>query len=142
MRLIYEKPEDIAAERAALDKACEVWKCTAEKLPIKYELDYLLLREGTGVAWLEIKSRTNSRTAYPTYMISLGKIMAARRLSEASQFPSFLLVKWSDYCGYVRLDSLLDFRTAVGGRTDRGDEQDIEPVALIDLGEFVRLQVS
>jgi hypothetical protein len=140
MRLIYERPEDIAAERTALDKACEVWKCTAEKLPMKYELDYLLLREGRGVAWLEIKSRTNARPAYPTYMISLSKVMAARRLSEASQLPSFLLVQWSDACGYVRLDSLLDFRTAVGGRTDRGDEQDIEPVALIPVGEFARLR--
>ena len=140
MRLIYERPEDLVAERTALDKACEVWKCTAEKLPMKYELDYLLLREGSGVAWLEITSRPNPRAAYPTYMISLGKVMAARRLSEASQFPSFLLVQWSDYCGYVRLDSLLDFRTGVGGRTDRGDEQDIEPVALIPLGEFARLK--
>jgi hypothetical protein len=139
MRLIYEKPEDLAAERIALDRACEVWKCTAEKLPMKYELDYLLLREGKGVAWLEIKSRTNPRAAYPTYMISLGKIMAARRLSEASQLRSFLLVQWSDYCGYVRLDSLLDFTTAVGGRTDRGDEQDIEPVALIPIVDFARL---
>jgi hypothetical protein len=139
MRLIYEKPEDIVAERTALDRACEVWKCMAEKLPMKYELDYLLLREGKGVAWLEIKSRTNPRAAYPTYMISLGKIMAARRLSEASQLRSFLLVQWSDYCGYVRLDSLLDFTTAVGGRTDRGDEQDIEPVALIPIVDFARL---
>ena len=139
MRLIYEKPEDLAAEKTALDKACEIWKCTAEKLPMKYELDYLLLREGKGVAWLEIKSRTNPRAAYPTYMISLGKIMAARRLSEASQLRSFLLVQWSDYCGYVRLDSLLDFTTAVGGRTDRGDEQDIEPVALIPIVGFARL---
>ena len=140
MRLIYEKPEDIVAERTAFDKACEVWKCVAEKLPMKYELDYLLLREGKGVAWLEIKSRTNTRLAYPTYMISLGKIMAARRLSEASQLPSFLLIQWSDACGYIRIDSLLDFRTAVGGRTDRGDEQDIEPVAMIPVGEFALLQ--
>ena len=140
MRLIYEKPEDIVAERTALDKACEVWKCVAEKLPMKYELDYLLLREGKGVAWLEIKSRTNTRLAYPTYMISLGKIMAARRLSEASQLQSFLLIQWSDACGYIRIDSLLDFRTAVGGRTDRGDEQDIEPVAMIPVGEFALLQ--
>ena len=139
MRLKYEKPEDIVAERTALDNACEVWKCTAEKLPIRYELDYLLLREGRGVAWLEIKSRTNPRGAYPTYMISLGKVMAARRLSEASQFPSFLLVKWSDYCGYVRLDSLLDFEIAFDGRTDRGDPDDIEPVALIPLEEFTLL---
>jgi hypothetical protein len=140
MRLKYERPEDIVAERAALDRACEVWKCTAEKLPMKYELDYLLLREGKGVAWLEIKSRTNPRTEYPTYMIALTKIMAARRLSEASQRPSFLLVQWTDACGYIRIDSLLDFTTAVGGRTDRGDEQDIEPVAKIPIGEFALLQ--
>jgi hypothetical protein len=139
MRLIYEKPEDIVAERTVLDRACEGWRCTAKKLPIKYELDYLLLREGKGVAWLEIKSRTNPRTEYPTYMIALTKIMAARRLSEASQLRSFLLVQWSDYCGYVRLDSLLDFRVAVGGRTDRGDPDDIEPVALIPIMDFARL---
>jgi hypothetical protein len=72
-------------------------------------------------------------------MIALTKIMAARRLSEASQLRSFLLVQWSDYCGYVRLDSLLDFRVAVGGRTDRGDPDDIEPVALIPIMDFARL---
>ena len=140
MRLIYEKPEDIVAERTALDNACEVWKCTAEKLPIRYELDYLLLREGRGVAWLEIKSRTNPRTEYPTYMIALTKIMAARRLSEASQRPSFLLVQWTDACGYIRNDSLLDFKIAFDGRTDRGDPDDLEPVALIPIGDFARLR--
>jgi hypothetical protein len=140
MRQEYESPEDIIAERAALDRACEVWKCTAEKLPIKYELDYLLLREKRGVAWLEIKSRTNVRLAYPTYMISLGKIMAARRLSEASQLPSFLLVQWTDACGYIRNDSLLDFKIAFDGRKDRGDPDDLEPVALIPIGDFALLQ--
>jgi hypothetical protein len=139
MRQEYESPEDIIAERAALDRACEVWKCTAEKLPMKYELDYLLLREKRGVAWLEIKSRTNVRLAYPTYMIALSKIMAARRLSDASQLPSFLLIQWSDVCGYIRNDSLLDFEIAFDGRTDRGDPDDIEPVALIPLGEFTLL---
>ena len=139
MRKQHESPEDIIAERAALDRACKVWKCTAEKLPIKYELDYLLLREKRGVAWLEIKCRTNARLAYPTYMIALSKIMAARRLFDASQLPSFLLIQWSDVCGYIRNDSLLDFEIAFDGRTDRGDPDDIEPVALIPLGEFTLL---
>jgi hypothetical protein len=140
MRQEYESPEDIIAERAALDRACEVWKCTAEKLSMKYELDYLLLREKRGVAWLEIKSRTNVRLAYPTYMIALSKIMAARRLSDASQLPSFLLIQWSDVCGYIRNDSLLDFEIAFDGRTDRGDPDDIEPVAMIPIVDFARLR--
>ena len=68
--------------------------------------------------------------------------MAARALSETSKLPSFLVVRWSDNCGYIRIDTLLDFEISMGGRTDRGDKQDIEPVMLIPIHNFTELSLE
>ena len=136
MRPRYERSWDLAAESIVLGEICRKWGCTSQKLPVRYKLDYLLLREGKGVAWLELKARTNARLAYPTYMISMGKVISAKELTGASGLPSFLLVQWKDELGYARLDSLSNFSVSVGGRVDRGDDDDIEPVALIPVDDF------
>jgi hypothetical protein len=140
MRPRYETEEDRNGETAVVASLCRRWDCSANKLSDRYELDYLLLREGRGKAWLEIKIRTNKRDAYRDYMISFGKVLAARRLSQGSGLPSFLLVKWTDCVGYMRLNDIKRFYVSIGGRTDREDFQDIEPVVYIPTQDFVRLR--
>jgi hypothetical protein len=137
MRPRYESDSDRKGEADLLSFVCRRWDCTAEKLSDRYELDYLLLRNGVGCAWLELKIRTNAKAAYPTYMISFGKIMAARRLSGGSKLPSFLAVQWTDGIHYTRLDEVKRFEVAIGGRRDRDDAQDIEPVILIPMDDFI-----
>ena len=140
LRPRYETEEDRSGETAVLASLCRRWGCSAKKLSDRYELDYLLLKERQGKAWLEIKIRTNEYDAYPTYMISFGKVLAARRLSQGSELPSFLLVQWTDCKGYTRLDDLKRFHVSIGGRTDREDFQDIEPVVYIPTQDFIRLE--
>jgi hypothetical protein len=138
-RPLYENDADLVSESLTLDLIEKKWRCEGVKLPIKHQLDYLLQRRNRGVAWVEIKVRKNPAAQYPTYMISLTKIMAARSLSEASRLPSFLVVQWSDSVAYIRMDSLLDFEISIGGRRDRNDDQDIEPVVLIPVRNFTNL---
>ena len=142
MRRRYESDGDRKGEAALLSFICHRWDCTAEKLSDRYELDCLLLRNGVGCAWLEMKIRTNAKAAYPTYMISFGKIMAARRLSEGSGLPSFLAVQWTDGIRYIRLDEIKKFDVAIGGRRDRDDAQDIEPVILIPIDDFIPMAIG
>lgn len=140
LRPKYETEEDRSGETAVLASLCRRWGCSAKKLSDRYELDYLLLKKRRGKAWLEIKIRMNAHDAYRDYMISFGKVLAARRLSQGSELPSFLLVKWTDCEGYTRLDDLKRFHVSIGGRTDREDFQDIEPVAYIPTQDFVWLK--
>ena len=138
-RVLYETGENLASEAEILDLIEKKWTCQSTKLAIKHQLDYLLLRNQRGVAWVEIKARGTPFRQYPTYMTAMTKIMAARALAEASKLPSFLVVRWSDKCGYIRIDTLLDFEISMGGRTDRDDRQDIEPVMLIPVHNFTEL---
>ena len=72
---------------------------------------------------------------YPTYMISLYKVMMAGTLTQATGLPCFLAVQWSDAAGICRLPSSdMDIRT--GGTLRRGDPQDIEPMAYFDVAQF------
>ncbi len=105
------------------------------KLPIRYCLDYAALRNKKIVAFVEIKHRTNKIHAYPTYMLSLAKVQAAKRLAEDVKVPSFLVVQWIDALGTTNLANC-KFSVEMGGRIDRKDSQDVEPVAHINLAEF------
>tara|TARA_R110000751_G_scaffold101852_3_gene196191 strand:+ start:569 stop:1066 length:498 start_codon:yes stop_codon:yes gene_type:complete len=142
LRVMYESGEDLASEAEIIDLIEKKWVCQSSKLAIKHQLDYLLLRNQKGVAWVEIKARGTPLRQYPSCMIAMTKIMAARALSETSKLPSFLVVRWSDNCGYIRIDTLLDFEISMGGRTDRGDKQDIEPVMLIPIHNFTELSLE
>ena len=132
----YETKENLAQETEVLELLCRQWTCVAKKLPDRYELDYLLMRGEKAKAWLEIKVRTNNHRNYSTYMISLGKVLAARKMTEGTSLPSFLAVQWQDRMGYIRLDRLEETEIVMGGRTDRGDAQDVEPVVLFPVQDF------
>ena len=69
-------------------------------------------------------------------MISLGKVLAARKMTEGTSLPSFLVVQWQDRMGYIRLDSLEETEIVMGGRMDRVDAQDVEPVVLFPVQDF------
>jgi hypothetical protein len=68
-----------------------------------------------------------------TYMLSQQKYQGLLSWAEYGLTP-ILLVSWQDAIGYVRLPCPHDI--AVGGRRDRGDALDIEPVVHIKTSDF------
>lgn len=132
MRLRYETASDRSAEREVAALIASRWSCTPVKLNDAYQLDYALLRDDKVAAWAEVKCRGKR---YSTYMLSLHKHIAARELSAAARCPALLVVRWPDWVGYLDLSAEPD-SVRMGGRTDRGDWQDIEPVAHFDVTRF------
>ena len=132
-RPIYETEADRANERRVADILLDRWRCTAVKLPRRYEIDYALSRGNRVMAWAEVKCRTNPREQYPTYMVALGKVIAGLDLAQRTNLPFMLVVQWTDSLGWVtpKLDAI-----HIGGRHDRGDGDDEEPVAHIPITEF------
>jgi hypothetical protein len=135
-RPLYETQGNLDAERAIVLDVERRWKCKAHKLPIQYKIDYALTREKKIVAAAEIKVRTTPHDKYPTYMLSLSKIQAAVDLSKTLSVPVMLIVKWSDVIGVVDL-SKAGKLFEIGGRKDRDDWQDCEPVGLIPVKDFM-----
>lgn len=136
-RTQYESDEDRKNERALADFLESLWSCRFDKLPKSYILDFAAVRGGEVVSWHEIKCRkTVPQTRFPTYIVALKKIVAAREYAEATGLPSFLTVEWSDSVGTVEISGSTIFSVAMGGRRDRGDSADIEPLTHIPINAF------
>ena len=139
VRPAYETQEDLFREVSFIERLCAVWKCGSRKLPIRYKLDYALLRDGIIRAFLEVKTREYTRDHFNSYMISMEKVEAAQEHSRFAGVPAILAVKWQDEAGYVVLNDLKDVTLGFGGRVDRGDAQDMEPVVYIPISQFKAL---
>jgi hypothetical protein len=132
-RPLYESQEDLANEKATIDRLAAHWRCVAVKLPIRYELDYGLCRNGDLMAWAEVKCRKVPREKYPTYMVSLGKVLAGLELAERTNLPFLLIVQWTDALGWIQPSARA---VQMGGRRDRADCADVEPVVHIPIKDF------
>ena len=131
----YETQGDLSREALFSRMASEKFNCTFMKMPIRYGLDFAAMRDGKVVAFVEMKVRTNPVQQYPTYMVALSKLMAARELTASARVPSLLMVRWSDAWGQTDLSQFIG-DVSFGGRKDRDDWQDMEPVCLIEMDRF------
>ena len=135
-RPTYENAVDRSAETMAIRKFIDSFGDEVDfiKLPMQYKMDFALTRGGVITALVEVKCRKNNKHAYPTYMISMSKLVAAAGYSSIG-INCILLVQWADSMGWVQMAGD-DWKVRVGGRKDRNDWQDIEPVTHIPVGEF------
>jgi len=135
MRPLYETQQDRDNEQALSSIIQRQFNCQLTKMPIKLSLDFMATRDGSAVAFIEARQRKTKMLQYPTYMISLYKVMMANTLTQATGLPCFLAVQWSDAAGICKLPAK-DMDIQTGGTMRRGDPQDIEPVAYFDVASF------
>lgn len=136
MRPLYEDEFDLGREEKFSRLVAEKFHCTFRKLPIRYGLDFAAERDGKVVSFVEVKTRNVGVTTYPTFMLSVSKFMAADALTRTTGLPCFLAVGWQSMWGYIPMNGKPPGDVAMGGRTDRGDSQDVEPVFLIPTSTF------
>ena len=133
-----ETAQNRTDERTAAGQIKAAWGLTAKKLPRLYHLDFVLLDRKKEIrAFAEVKTRSNTQHLYTEYMIGLSKVLQAKKLSEVTGYASLLIVQWSDATGWI---NLLEYqRIGWGGRTDRDDFQDLEPMAFFTASAFKAL---
>lgn len=139
MRPMYESQQDRSHEAQVIARLCSAWKCDAKKMPAAYPMDWSLQKDGSVKALAEIKFRNAS---YPTYIVSLRKYSDMLNLHQASGLPCLLVVCWPENGRRVVKYTAIKRQPAKvihGGRTDRGDSQDVEPMAEIAMTEFTRV---
>jgi hypothetical protein len=136
MRPQYETTADRVRELSVVDAYSKATGWTFNKVPAHYRVDGCFTdKNGNLAAWVEVKNRTCSKGTYPTYLISLNKVREGLALAKDTGVPFVLLVKWTDGCFELPIAELpLSIR--VGGRSDRNDWQDQEPVCFFDINSF------
>jgi hypothetical protein len=148
MRPTYETPGDRAREAAVVDAFASHYSLETIKLPARYPLDFGVLRDSEDgkviTAFGEVKVRTHSFGAFPTVILSVAKWAEGMALVERTGTRFLLVVGW-DSGSDVRWVDLTTLtgppRIAPGGRQDRGDSDDSEPVVHIPIHVFRRVCV-
>lgn len=129
---MYETVDDLNREKDVADLMALSWNCTAHKLPIHYEVDFALTRCDNIKAWAEVKCR--SRT-YDVMYVSLHKWKAGKELSRVTGLPFLLVYGVNGKVYWTKADELQP-TFCMGGRADRNDWQDREPMAAFALSSF------
>lgn len=144
MRAMLETSEDLnREEQFALDLQTKK-KIQLVKLPIKLYADYAMVKHDKEIdrdvvyGLVEIKIRNMTFGQHPTFMISKGKIDRIVNDWNLDRFMFVLCVRYIDTDASYRWDPNDLHQVVIGGRTDRGDWQDTEPVYLIDHKLFKR----
>ena len=70
-------------------------------------------------------------------MISAAKIWQGIYTSTNTGKPFFVVAEWDDKIGFIKIETVEGLSLGFGGRTDRNDDQDIEPVYFIPIKEFI-----
>ena len=137
-RPIYETEEDREREKKLAERVSELWGLNTKPNPKQYPIDYTFLNKGDGSieGFAEIKVRTHKCGTFPTYIISAMKVASAKMLSEATGLDVILIVQWS--CGSIGFMDMATPSDSIGwgGRNDRNDSQDQEPVVHWKLDHF------
>ena len=129
MRPQYEKPADVLAERWVMEQICPTM-CDFRKLPKAYQIDYGVYQKRSNklIRVVEIKARDVNLKTYPTLILSAHKMHSLIDWYVRG-VDAQLLYKLND--GLFSLEITTDmyqYNITSGGRTDRGDWQDVEPV--------------
>lgn len=140
MRPLYESATDVANETAVAKQLGDATGSVMKKNPKAYEIDWCAYKNGKLTAWVEIKCRKNAKDAYPTLLLSYKKIISGCLMTQFSGAAFILCVRFTDGVYFWKCPAdVKDYRVDNGGRTDRNDSQDMEPVIHIPMREFKKL---
>ena len=141
---LYESDADRENEEAIIVKMTAGSGATWKKLPEqRYAVDFAIFRNDVLVAFAEVKRRRNNKATYDTLMISLSKMLSGRELAQAYGVRFLVGIGWDDATAYWKMPA--DWEPVIvnwGGRTDRSNALDEEPVVHIPVGWFRNVEDS
>lgn len=141
----YETEQDLAAEEFIGSEFAKAFNGSLRKLPDppRYSLDCGVFRDGKMIAIIEVKSRSRWRPEFRDVILGLSKVrelFVCGLMGIPAYFVVCLPHGGSRRIIYAQIDHRIeDWHITWGGRTDRNDSQDVEPVVHIPIGAFREL---
>jgi len=129
----YERESDRDAEQEIANIFATHCNGEARKLPGAYaEIDFALIRSGKVQCFFEVKDRTGWRPEYETVFLSVAKARALMAYERMGIYVVYV-VRLAGMVHYQKLEPkvLAKWDIEYRGRTDRNDDQDVEPVFLV-----------
>lgn len=143
MRPLYETKANLEQERSIALLFEQTYRCSLQKLPIRYHLDFAITQDDQIKAFLEIKTTKytmDQHRQYGGFKISLAKWYSAEQMCRVADVPFILLVDFPDKPRFLRVDDFKHDGLTWWGRTDRGDTQDMEPSVILNIDKFIEVR--
>lgn len=139
-RPLYETQQDRDLEAQVAYTVAAGMGCIAERTPRSYQMDWLLMNK-TLRYFLEIKRRNVKHDEYPTLLLSAHKWDYGRGMAERFGVGFLLAIEYQDG---IWIWDTKDIKPNVkmGGRMDRGDDQDMEPVVHLPIELLSKINPS
>jgi hypothetical protein len=141
-RPVYEQDEDVSNQAFVASELEQAWRVDLFPMPKLCPVDFLAHRRGSTVFKLiEVKCRKNHSSKYPSLILSKAKVDCAEQLARTLGMQFVLVVRWTDgiFCRPVSREHLIAMPVAIGGRVDRADRGDVEPVFHFPVASFKKI---
>jgi hypothetical protein len=147
-RPFYETKGQRKNEELIANYVADRWDCNLVRMKSAFPVDYMLRRyshadEGESLAFAEIKHRQYTLDAIDQMgglFVSLLKWGNAKNLCGIAACPLLVILRdGADETYWFRTDDFSHDGITFGGRTDRGDPQDCEPLITLRKERFRRL---
>lgn len=140
-RPLYETKANLDQELSVASVIARKWQCVPVKLPMKYSVDFALVRNKQIKSFCEMKARNYTLSELDGMggvMLSFDKWMNAKNICRSANVPFIFILQTVDkkiwYSVYS--DEFVRMPTFYLGRTDRNDKQDLEACVLLDVKQF------
>ncbi len=137
MSPLYEDEASLSVERRIADRAAALDGCLFEKFPLwrhsrQTQIEGQFRKEWSGrlVKLVEVKDRKHRIGEYETLIIDEEKLKTGLVWASLCREPFHVIIQWENCCGSVEVtkERFREWRSAKGGREDRGDAHDIDVV--------------
>lgn len=142
-RPIYEKQINIDHEKLFCERVKDISLFEARQIRKRlYPCDIVLLDKKIVKAFIEFKSRRGALGYEGGVMLSLSKISTLVIFGTLTGLPILFIIDNGErnyHVAVLRFSENNPYKTVIGGRTDRNDAGDTEPVVLIPRSDFIPL---
>lgn len=139
MRPTYETERDRSREDEIMGLIEDIWDCNLVKMDKRQILDFAAMRNGEVTAWIEYKYRNYDWAKidrFGGYMLSLKKWEEGHRKVMDTAIPFLIIVNCLGDIRFWRVRRRDNPKIGFGGRTDRNDPLDTEPVVFLPVKNF------
>lgn len=135
---LYQTQEDLLNEKSVCKHLSTLWDLKIYKLHPALKVDLALVRGTTIEGFMEVKCRTYTMQRLEElggFFTSLVKWREAQDMCQAARIPYHVVVRDGEGVIWHSKDPCPS-HIVMGGRYDRNDPRDIEPMAVIPMSQF------
>lgn len=118
------------------------FRCKLFPAPRNYKIDFLAVRNKRLVAFVEVKNRNYTMAEIERmggYLVALQKWTHAKAVHDVTGLKFVLAIGAQDGVWVAAISDFFVENLVYGGRTDRGDWQDMEPCVLVPVSRFKKI---